>query len=269
MTAWIAKRIARRSYLQGMAIGGVIGLAGCTGSDEETEPREESDTVDQSGDASDVPPTVGYLSTLLTDEPNDIGDFAECIVTIDGMWHGPYSPPDDEEIATNTTEANDNTTESIDYLQANTSQPSDESNNHSTEPNTSTDLDDTIPEAPESGRQYIEFDEPVEADLVLLQDGETELISEDYELSIGTYKFLQLDISEVRGILQENEEVEPTIETPGNAPMQFNTEFEIRPGKRTVFTADVAPVRRGQTDNYLIRPVPRGISVTYEEREEE
>jgi hypothetical protein len=112
-----------------------------------------------------------------------------------------------------------------------------------------------------AGREYREFDEPQEADLVELQNGETQLIDER-ELSVGTYQFLQLDVSNVDGTLEGGDEAE--IDLPGNAPLTFNESFEVRENTRTSFTADFAPVRRGN-GTYLLRPVPRGIEVTYEE----
>ena len=56
-----------------------------------------------------------------------------------------------------------------------------------------------------------------------------------------------------------------TVEVPGEAPLTFNKRFEIRENTRTVFTADFTPVRRGQTDEYLLQPVPQGINVEYED----
>mgnify|MGYP006919956659 CR=1 FL=1 len=35
--------------------------------------------------------------------------------------------------------------------------------------------------------------------------------------------------------------------------------------RRTVFTADFTPVKRGQTGSYVLQPVPDGITVEYEE----
>jgi len=100
-----------------------------------------------------------------------------------------------------------------------------------------------------------------EADLVQLQNGETQLIDER-ELSVGTYRFLQLNVSNVDGTLAEGGEAE--VDRPGNAPLTFNAEFDVRENTRTVFTADFAPVRRGN-GRYLLRPVPSGIEVDYEE----
>ena len=42
---------------------------------------------------------------------------------------------------------------------------------------------------------------------------------------------------------------------------------EIRENQRTTFTADVTPVRRGQTDQYVLQPVARNTDVSYEEIE--
>jgi len=75
-----------------------------------------------------------------------------------------------------------------------------------------------------------------------------------------------LDISSVDGVLVDGDE-DVTVETPGNAPLQFKHAFEIREGERTVFTGDFTPVRRGQSGSYLLQPVANNLSVRYEQIE--
>lgn len=115
-----------------------------------------------------------------------------------------------------------------------------------------------------SGREYHEYDEPQEADLVQLQDGATQLIDER-ELDVAEYEFLQLDTDGVDATLTDGESA--VVEVPGEAPLTFNAPFEIRENTRTVFTGDFTPVRRGQTDEYLLQPVAQGITVEYEDEE--
>ncbi len=115
-----------------------------------------------------------------------------------------------------------------------------------------------------AGREYYEYDEPQEADLVQLQDGATQLVDER-ELDVAEYEFLQLDIDDVDGTLEDGSDA--TVEMPGEAPLTFNEPFEIRENTRTVFTADVAPVQRGQAGSYVLQPVPQGITVEYEDEE--
>ena len=167
---------------------------------------------------------TGTLATGVTDQPADIGDFESLVVTIEGVWLGP-------EGATNGTE---------------------ETGANATDEETATDDEP-------AGREYHEFDEPQQADLVRLQGEETQLIDER-ELSTATYQYLQLDISAVDGTLADGDDA--TVDRPGDAPLTFAEPFEIRENTRTSFTADFAPVRRG-TGRYLLRPVPRGIEVAY------
>lgn len=176
----------------------------------------------------------GTLVTHVTDQPGDIADFESCIVTIDGIWVKPAGGADPDTPA--------NTTE-----------------NQGSPP------ENTPANSPEQGvgRRYIEFEEPQEADLVLLQDGETQLIDES-ELDVGEYQFLQLDISEVDGVLTDGSEA-VEIDTPGNAPLQFQEAFEIRESQQTVFIADFTPIRRGQTGRYHLHPVAQGTEVIYED----
>lgn len=189
----------RRSYLKltgGAAAFGLSGLAGCLGS-----------------------AGSGTLATSVTDQPEDIGDFESCLVTIDGIWLGPEDAEDGSE-------------------------------------------EDEEP----SGREYHAFDEPQEADLVQLQDESTQLVDER-DLDVASYEFLQLDVTDIDGTLENGDAAE--METPGEAPLTFNEPFEIREDTRTSFTADFAPVRQGETERYVLRPVPEGISVDYDERDDE
>lgn len=109
------------------------------------------------------------------------------------------------------------------------------------------------------GRRYIEFEAAQEADLVQLQGANTQLLDET-EVETGDYQFLQLDVSGVEGTLTDGSEA--SVDTPGNAPLKFDAEFEIREGETTTFVADFTPVRRGN-GSYLIRPVASGTTVLY------
>ncbi|MDZ7849483.1 MAG: DUF4382 domain-containing protein [Halodesulfurarchaeum sp.] len=111
-------------------------------------------------------------------------------------------------------------------------------------------------------REYHEYDEPQEADLVELQDGNTQLVDEQ-ELEVSTYEFLQLDTDGVEATLEDGSSA--TVEVPGEAPLTFNQQFDIRENTRTVFTADFTPVSQGQTGNYVLQPVPDGIAIKYED----
>jgi hypothetical protein len=216
----------RRSYLQatGAAALGAAGLAGCVGR------------------------ASGTLATAVTDQPADIDDFESLVVTVEGIWLGPEGaePGDDEDDEAD--EMNE-----TDGENATDGDAADDTAGNET--------DDGDDEDGADGREYYEFDEPQEADLVELQNGETQLIDER-ELQTGEYPFLQLDVSSADGTLTDGSDA--TVDLPGNAPLKFNEAFEIRENTRTTFTADFAPVRRGN-GRYLLRPVPRGIEVDYEE----
>lgn len=111
-------------------------------------------------------------------------------------------------------------------------------------------------------REYYEYDEPQEADLVELQGDATQLVDER-DLEAATYEFLQLDTDGVDATLEDGSDA--TVEVPGEAPLTFPEAFDIREQTRTTFTADFMPVRRGETGNYVLQPVPEGISVEYQD----
>lgn len=113
-----------------------------------------------------------------------------------------------------------------------------------------------------SGREYHEYDEPQEADLVELQGENTQLVDER-ELGAESYEFLQLDTDGIDATLEDGESAEVSV--PGEAPLTFSEPFEIREDTRTTFTADFTPVKRGQAGGYILQPVAQGTTVTYEE----
>jgi hypothetical protein len=246
--------IGRREYLRatGAAALGTAGIAGCVGR------------------------ATGTLATSVTDQPADIGDFESLVVTIDGIWLGPEGGDGDDESGdeddgddgsdagdgNGTDPAGGNETESSDG----SGESDDETDDEDDEDDEGDDEDDEGDDEDDpQGREYHEFDEPQEADLVRLQGEETQLIDER-ELAIGTYPYLQLDVSGTDATLADGGEA--TVELPGNAPITFNQEFDIRENSVTSFTADFAPVERGN-GTYLLRPVPRGIEVSYEDEESE
>ena len=183
-------------------------------------------TVGLAGCAGEAAAT-GTLATAVTDQPGDIADFESCVVTVQGIWVKP---------------AEDGT-------------PTDSTDSEGVQTQAPEDVDES------DAREYHEFDEPQEADLVELQDGNTQPV-DDRELEVGGYEFLQLDVSGVEGTLDGGGEAEVT--TPGEAPLQFKQAFEIREDERTRFVADFTPVKRGRTERYLLQPVATGTEVVYE-----
>ncbi|MFB6101892.1 MAG: DUF4382 domain-containing protein [Haloplanus sp.] len=119
----------------------------------------------------------------------------------------------------------------------------------------------TTTDAESGAREYYEFAESQTADLVELQGDRSALLGEQ-ELETGTYAYLQLDVTSVDATLADGGEA--TVDTPGNAPLQFKHPFEIRADTRTVFTADFTPVRQGRSGSYLLKPVARETDVSYE-----
>lgn len=247
----------RRNVIKGIGAAVTAGLAGCTGNDS---PSDGSTTDDSTGDGD----AYGLLSTSITDQPNDIGDFESLMITVEGIWVKPDTGDGDMD-ATETETAT--ATETAEKTETATTTESTESSTE-TATVTETDSDTTETEEVDSeteeedgddGRTYIEFEEPQEADLVELQDGNTALIDET-ELEVGTYKFLQLNVSNTDGTLTDGSEAE--VETPGNAPLKFNQSFDVREDVVTNFLADFAPNERGN-GSYIIRPVASGTEVTY------
>ncbi len=100
-----------------------------------------------------------------------------------------------------------------------------------------------------------------EADLVELQEENSALVSE-VELETDEYQYLKLGIDSVEATLEDGSDA--TVTTPGEAPLKFNTTFEIREGETTTFTADFTPVQQGATGRYVLQPVAEETTVSYE-----
>lgn len=249
----------RRTYLKtaGAATAGMIGLAGCAGGDGGN---------DGGSDGDDGGTQYGTLSTTITDQPNDIDDFEELIVTIDGIWVKPVeSDEDGEQTESDGTEASEQTeTAGNETVEAETDTPTEEPEEaeETEEPGEGEESEGED----DSGRYYVEFDESQQADLVELQGPNTAVVDET-ELEAREYQFLQLDVSDTTGVLVETGE-DVDVETPGEAPLKFNQSFEIRPEEKTRFIADFAPNRTGQ-GKYIIRPVASGTQVLYGDEEYE
>ena len=248
-------QLNRRSYLKttGLATAGMVGLAGCTGDTGSGSDGGENDDSDDSDDGT----TYGTLSTSVTDQPSAIDDFESLTVTIDGIWITPAGSDEEDaeesDEAMNETDTNETAPNETETNETDTEDAEDEEMDEAAED----DEDD------DSGRRYIEFEEPQEADLVQLQGSSTKLIDET-EVETGDYAFLQINVAGTEGVLTDGSEAEVT--TPGNAPLKFNTSFEIRPEETTRFTADFAPNKRGR-NGYIIRPVATSTTVLYGDEE--
>lgn len=112
----------------------------------------------------------------------------------------------------------------------------------------------------EDAEESIDIDDE-EADLVQLQGDESTLVSEE-DLETGEYEYLKLAVSNVDATLDGGGDVE--VNTPGDAPLKFNTSFEIREGTTTRFTADFTPVKQGTQNRYVLQPVAQETEVSYE-----
>ena len=288
------RTLDRRTYLTttGVATAGMIGLAGCTGNgalagtEDDKGETDDGATEETDGDDETGETQTGTLSTSVTDQPNDIGDFQSLVVTIDGIWIKPATGDDDGSDAGSDRDSDAETEGDADAgdtdsesdngdEEAAEEDDTDESDDETAETNGDTDddeaeehgddTDDGADNEPGQGRRYIAFDEPQTADLVELQGYNTQLIDET-AVAVGQYRFLQLDVSNTEGVLAEDGS-DADVETPGNAPLMFNAGFEIRAGERTRFIADFAPQRRGQQGRYIIRPVASGTTVLYGDEE--
>lgn len=119
------------------------------------------------------------------------------------------------------------------------------------------------PKPVDGDRTTVDIDD-VDVDLVEFQGGEGKSLGAT-DLETGEYEFLQLEVGEVvDAVLKEGGDARVT--TPGEAPLKFETSFEIRADETTTFVADFTPVKRGRTSEYVLKPVADGVEVRYDDQ---
>lgn len=246
----------RRTYLA--TTGAVVGsgFAGCLGGSEDG---------DENGD--DESTQMGMLSTAVSDDPADIGDFERLVVTVDEVWVHPKGSEDDGDEEDEETDADgdgggNQSDGRDDGMDNETDDESDTGGNES-----DSDADGNESEGEEPDDDVIRIDAGgAEADLVQLQGDAQKVISSE-EVDVGTYSQIKLWVNdEVDAVLTDGSEAD--VMTPGNAPLKFNKEFEVRANTETTFTADFAPHKRGP-NGYVLRPVATEVRVEYNEIDDE
>jgi len=167
-------------------------------------------------------PSRGILDVLVSDQPNDIGDFRHLNVTITEVevWRAITS-------TTTTTETD-----------VDTDSPYGDSETRSrTEIRTETESKVRIDIA------------PVTVDLVALQgDASASVFRED--VTTGTYKRIELEVAQAIGILHDGSVV--TVDVPGGR-LFLNADFVVEGGRETDFVFDVTVTERG-TGDYFLQP---------------
>lgn len=107
----------------------------------------------------------------------------------------------------------------------------------------------------------VDLDADAEVDLTELTGEASELVDES-ELEAGSYEFLMLEAEATDAVLSEGGSAEVSL--PGDAPLKFNEPFDIREGQTTTFIADFTPVKQGQTNRYVLKPVADEVQVIYQ-----
>lgn len=270
----------RRTYLSVAGTAAFSSVAGCmkqkddgtppaeggTGTDGTTEDEQDSDGEQ-----------VGMLSTAVSDDPGAIDDFEQLVVTVTDIWVHPKGseeePTDEEETEDSGNQTEDGNTTVEEAQGPETGNSSDADNTSDEEGNvegedvddggTESKEDDTEDDEEGDGRIHIDVDnEP--ADLVQLQGDAQKVISSE-ELPTGEYGQIKLGVAdETDAVLTDGSEAD--VMTPGNAPLMFKKDFEVREGTKTTFTADFSPRRRGP-NGYILKPVADEVRVEYSDVE--
>lgn len=271
----------RRDYLATTGVTLGAGLAGCLGNGDD-DPEDQETAAD-----------TGTLTTAVSDGPSAIGDFESLVVTVEEIRVFPKDvgaedeETDEDEGDDEGADGSDSSDEEDEDRDDEEGDPAelthddhegdedDDEEGHEDDEGAAEDEDDEADEddgdesdgAEDTAGSPITIDvDDAKVDLVRVQ-GERQAFIDETELDVGTYSHMQLTISDdVEAVLADDVDHDnATVETAGNAPLQFNKEFEVRADDHTMFVADFAPHTRGQNNSqgYILRPVPSEIRVLY------
>mgnify|MGYP000291175281 CR=1 FL=1 len=210
-------RLPRRRFLALGAGVGVSLLAGCSG-------------TDGSG------PETGEFRLLISDQPADIGDFDRLDVTIDSarIFEGGQE----------TTETNGTATQEPDGT-------IEETETTTAEPTTESEDTEQVADRVRKGDGFYILDlENVTVDLTQVLGADAMGVFEG-ELETGTYAKIELNVSDVEGIV-ENEEV--AVKVPSEK-LQITQPFEVTAEEPVEFVFDINVVKKGPHNGYNLLPV--------------
>ncbi|ELZ55902.1 MULTISPECIES: DUF4382 domain-containing protein [Halorubrum] len=268
-------RFRRREFVALGAGASATLLAGCAGADE-TAPSDGSDGSDGSETLT------GNFRLLISDAPADIGDFDELNVTLSEariFESQDDAEDDDENEGDDEGDAEDDETEDDEDVGGNESDPTgNETETGGDSPNGTEEADEDDEEEADGDGDEEEGGDEEEADgdgdeagdrgyAVVDLDGATvdltQVIEDDAiavfdgELPAGSYEKIELDVSDVQGIVDGNE-VE--VKLPSEK-LQITNGFEVTPDEPVSFVFDINVVKRGPNNGYILRPVISGSGV--------
>ena len=243
--------IGRRTFI---AVGSGLGattLAGCAsdGSTDGTRTDESTDGT-QTEDGTTAG-TDGPFRLLISDMPADIGDFDRLDVTLDyaRIFDGGENGGDESD-------GGDSDEDESDDAAANTSDDGNETDGEP-EPDRDDGDDDAESDAEsdadgaERTRDFYTLDlEGATVDLTEVIGDKAVPVFEG-ELSPGTYEKIELHVSSVEGVVDGEQ---ATVKVPSEK-LQITHPFEVRADEAVDFVFDINVVKRGNGNEYNLKPV--------------
>ncbi|MFC6716389.1 DUF4382 domain-containing protein [Natrialbaceae archaeon GCM10025810] len=251
--------VGRRTFL---AVGGGVGAAVLAGCAAERSPAESNDDETDSDESADE--NGGAFRLLISDRPADIGDFDRLEVTLDEarVFDGDDEDEDDENDGERDDEDEggaEGEDEDEEEREADGEREDDETDGGSTDGDgdesasdgEDADENETDDESDDVERGFSVLDlEGATVDLTEVV-GEKAISVFEGELPAGTYRKIELHVSDVEGIVDG----EPANVKVPSEKLQITQPFEIDADGGVDFVFDINVVERGRENGYILKPV--------------
>jgi len=218
----------------GMAGTATPGSDGGVGGDGAASGGEDTSTAD-----------AGTVNFYVSDQPNDMDDFAHLNVTITTVrFHlvdAANGSTDGVENASTATATSANGTDAADATETEV----DDEDEAEREDEESED------EESEDGRWVTREVNATSVDLSQLRGANATLL-EQFDLPAGEYDTVHMEVSDVEGTLTDGDD--QRVKLPSNK-LQLNTEFTVENGSEVNFVYDVSVHKAGNSGKYILKPV--------------
>ncbi|QLH76189.1 DUF4382 domain-containing protein [Halosimplex rubrum] len=230
----------------------LVVTAGCAGMTGTATPGAGSGTGGDGGSATDGA-DAGTVNFYVSDQPNDMDDFAHLNVTITQVQfhlvdaaNESADETDNESTATSVNETGENETTAN-----GTAIPIETDDEETEEPETESDDEADEMDDDEDGRWVTRDVNATSVDLSQLRGANATLL-EQFDLPSGEYDTVHMAVSEVEGTLKNGDD--QRVKLPSNK-LQLDTEFTVENGSEVDFVYDVTVHEAGNSGKYILKPV--------------
>ncbi|WP_459191256.1 DUF4382 domain-containing protein [Halosimplex sp. J119] len=241
-----------------LATAFLIVTAGCAATPGTGTPTALDGDDGAAGDGADGTDTAdadsGAVNFYVSDEPNDMDDFAHLNVTITSVQFHLVEAADNEstEVGNESTVTAANATATVGNTTATAANATATDTNETDadeEREEANEMDDD--EESEDGRWVTRDVNATEVDLSQLRGANATLLQQ-FDLPAGEYNKVHMEVSEVEGTLKNGDD--QRVKLPSDK-LQLNSEFTVENGSEVDFVYDVTVHEAGNSGKYILKPV--------------